>query len=76
MNEIAVVEFIMISLIGHSHFKITFIYTNFKRNNIVVQCICNKHNNNCVFFIFKSYLNNYNQKTILFNYIHKLWIQS
>ena len=56
---------------GHSNFKMTFLYIEFKINDYHgKQCGCNKHKNHCVFFILRSYINNYNQRIILFNYIH------
>jgi len=55
-TKIAIVEYIIILHIGHSNFKMTFVYTDFKTNDYCCkQCVCNKHKNNCIFYIQKLY---------------------
>jgi len=55
--KIGIVEYIMILHSGHSNFKMTFLYIEFKINDYHgKQCGCNKHKNHCVFFILRSYI--------------------
>jgi len=43
----------MILHIDHSNFKMRFVYTDFKTNGYCCkQCVCNKHKNDCVFFLY------------------------